>query len=169
MVIGAPGSGKSTLARNLGAVTGLPVHHMDHIHHMPGWVERPKAEKLTMARAVEKSPEWIFEGGLSETYDSRAARADLVVFLDLGVVTRLWRVMKRIWRYYGTVRPDMSPGCPEQFAPEFLWWIVTTATKNRARDAAFIAGLPAEKTLTLRNQTQIDALVAQLSPQKAST
>ena len=41
MVIGAPGSGKSTLARALGERTGLPVFHMDHIHHLPGWAERP--------------------------------------------------------------------------------------------------------------------------------
>lgn len=169
MIIGAPGSGKSTLARNLGVKTGLPVHHMDHIHHLPGWAERPKPEKLAMAHAIEAAPEWVFEGGLASTYDTRAARADLVVFLDLNVINRLWRVLKRIWRYRGTVRPDMAPGCPEQFAPDFLWWILTSNNKNRSRDTAFLAGLPSEKTLTLRSQAQIDAFVAQFPPQKAST
>ena len=55
MVIGQPGSGKSTFARSLGAATGLPVHHMDHIHWMSGWQERPRAEKLRMVREVEAS------------------------------------------------------------------------------------------------------------------
>lgn len=169
MIIGAPGSGKSTLARTLGAATGLPVHHMDHIHHLPGWEQRPRPERVVMAHAVEQSTKWIFEGGFATTYVTRAARADFVVFLDLNVITRLWRVLKRIWRYRGTVRPDMAPGCQEQFAPDFLWWILTSNKKNRSRDIAFLKGLPNEKTLTLRSQAQIDAFVAQFPPQKVST
>ena len=156
MIIGAPGSGKSTLARALGARLGLPVHHMDHIHHLPGWVQRPTPERIAMARAIEEQPAWVFEGGLSSTYATRTARADLVVFLDLPVWQRLWRVGKRIWRYHGTVRPDMAPGCPEQVSFEFIWWIVSTSRKNRARDAAVIAALPPGKGLTLRSQRQID-------------
>ena len=160
MIIGAPGSGKSTLARALGDRLGLPVHHMDHIHHLPGWVQRPTPDRVAMARAVEEQEAWVFEGGLSLTYPTRTARADLVLFLDLPVWQRLWRVARRIRRYHGTVRPDMAPGCPEQVSLEFLWWIVSTARRNRARDAALIAALPPGKGLTLRSQRAIDRFLA---------
>ena len=164
MVIGGPGSGKSTLARALGRITGLPVYHMDHIHHLPGWVQRPTAERVAMAREVEAREEWIFEGGLSATYESRSARADLLIHLDLPMPVRLWRVAKRIWRYRGEVRPDMADGCPEQLDWEFIWWIVSTARKNSARDRALGAARPDGTTVTLRSQAEIDAYLARLVP-----
>ena len=52
MIGGGPGAGKSTLARALGARAGLPVIHIDPIHWMPGWVERPAAEKARLRREV---------------------------------------------------------------------------------------------------------------------
>ena len=60
MIVGGPGSGKSTLARQLGAITGLPVFHMDHIHWKPHWVERDRADKDLMTRVVHAKDSWIF-------------------------------------------------------------------------------------------------------------
>jgi adenylate kinase family enzyme len=44
MIIGPPGAGKSTLAKRMAAITGLPLYHMDQLHFLPGWVEKPKDE-----------------------------------------------------------------------------------------------------------------------------
>ena len=44
-ILGTSGSGKSTLAKRLGETYGLPVLHMDTVHFLPGWVERPFAEE----------------------------------------------------------------------------------------------------------------------------
>ena len=79
MIVGQPGSGKSTLARRIGDRTGLPVVHVDRIHHLPGWVERPRDAKIALALAEQAKPEWVFEGGLSATYEDRFARADVVI------------------------------------------------------------------------------------------
>lgn len=113
MIVGGPGSGKSTLARALGARTGLPVVHVDKIHWLPGWVERSKAEKSRLAHIEEAKPEWIFEGSLTATWPHRAARADTLIWLDLNVSLRLWRVTKRIFQHYGRSRPDLTDGCRE--------------------------------------------------------
>jgi adenylate kinase family enzyme len=143
MIVGQPGSGKSTLARALGRRIDLPVFHMDHIHWQPGWVERPKAEKIRLANAVEAQERWIFEGGLSATYQSRLERADTVIWLDLPVGLRLWRVMKRTLRHLGQARPDLPEGCPEGFHRETLpfWhYIWRTRLSGRQRIVALLAG-----------------------------
>ena len=142
MIVGGPGSGKSTLARRLGAITGLPVHHVDRIHWLPGWVERARDEKVAMARAVEAGERWVFEGGLSATYATRAARADAVVWLDLPVALRLWRVVRRGVVGRGRTRPDLTPGCPEQVDPAFLAYIVRTCARARRRNAALAGAVP---------------------------
>ena len=162
MVIGGPGSGKSTLARRLGDVTGLPVVHMDHIHHLSGWKPRPMAEKLAMHDEVVARERWIFEGGLSKGYASRAARAELIVFLDVPVVQRLYRVTKRTLQHYGRTRPDLPDGCPEQFSGEFFWWIVSTARKNRLRDLALVER-HAEKGRVLRSSREVARFVEEMA------
>ncbi len=114
MVVGQPGSGKSTFARMLGAATGLPVVHIDHIHWMDGWVEREAAEKDRLTREVHARDAWIFEGGHSRTWPERLARADTLVWIDVGLALRTWRVLRRVATGYGRARPDMPAGCPER-------------------------------------------------------
>ena len=53
-ILGTSGSGKSTLAKRLGETYGLPVLHMDTVHFLPGWVERPFAEEEAIVRDVYK-------------------------------------------------------------------------------------------------------------------
>lgn len=167
MIVGQPGSGKSTLARALGSRTGLPVFHMDHIHWQPGWVERPRAEKIRLARAVEAQECWIFEGGLSATYENRLARADTVIWLDLPVGLRLWRVMKRTLRHFGQSRPDLPEGCPEGVHRETLpfWhYIWRTRTTGRRRIVALLAAaLPEVTVIHLRRVSQVRAYLASLA------
>ncbi len=145
MIVGGPGSGKSTLARWLGERTGLPVHHMDHIHHLPNWQPRAMEEKHVMAHAIEARENWVFEGGMSSTYDTRAARADTLIWLDLPVMLRFWRVNKRLWQTYGTRRPDMAEGCVETLGAhtwEFYQWIFQTRVSQRTKIAELVARYP---------------------------
>ena len=154
MVFGGPGSGKSTLARALGDRLGLPVIHMDHIHYTAGWTPRPHPEKVAMVRERVAGDRWIFEGGMSSTYEDRAARADMIVYLDIPLAQRLFRVIRRTARYRGRTRPDLPEGCPERFDPAFLRWIVSTARRNRRRDLAFVAA-HAAKARVLRSRRQV--------------
>ncbi len=145
MIVGQPGSGKSTLARQIGRRTGLPVVHVDRIHHLPGWKERPRDEKIAMAMAEQAKPEWIFEGRLSATFEDRFARADTVIFLDLPLGLRFWRVIKRSVLHYGRTRPDMQEGCPERFSYEFYKWIWDTRETGRQKELELLARDTPEK------------------------
>ena len=141
MILGQPGSGKSTLAQKLGEATGLPVVHMDRIHWMAGWVPRGEAEKYEMARAAMAQEAWVFEGGFSRTWDERAERADTLIWLDVGLWRRLWRVTYRFFRYFGQARPDLPEGCNEgnwREMIEFYKWIWNTRHTSRAKIARLI-------------------------------
>lgn len=136
MIVGGPGSGKSTLARRLGTVLGLPVFHMDHIHWMPGWIERTPDEKTRLTHDVHMRDVWIFEGGHSRSYPERVARADTFIWLDLPVWRRTYRVLRRSLAYRGRTRPDLPDGCPEQFnwqTLDFLGFIWRTRKTARAK------------------------------------
>ena len=136
MIVGGPGSGKSTLAVQLGAQFDLPVFHMDRFHWKENWVERPFAEKKQMVDAVEAQDHWVLEGGISATYANRIQRADLMIWRDLPVGLRLWRVTKRLFRHLGQARPDLPAGCVERLHPEtlaFYWFIWTSRHTSRAK------------------------------------
>ena len=133
MIVGQPGSGKSTLARALGARTGLPVVHIDHIHWNAGWVERSVAEKDRMCAEVEAREDWIFEGGHSRTYANRAARADLLIWLDMPLGLRLWRVTRRSLVGLGQTRADLPDGCPEKLTNLPAFWRFIWRTRHSAR------------------------------------
>ncbi|MCT4608239.1 MAG: AAA family ATPase [Pelagimonas sp.] len=138
MIVGQPGGGKSWLARQMGARTGLPVYHMDQIHWMSGWVERPFEDKLRMATEVENSDRWIFEGGYAVTQAHRLSRADTLVVLDIPFALRVWRVFWRTLRDYGRTRPDLPEGCPENFALEFWQYIWKTRRTVRQRNLSLL-------------------------------
>jgi adenylate kinase family enzyme len=162
MIVGGPGSGKSTLARALGARTGLPVRHMDLIHWQPGWVERDRAEKDRLTRAVHAEDAWIFEGGHSRTYDERAARADTLIWLDLPVGLRLWRVVRRWLTWWGRTRPDLPEDCPERLDPEFIRFILRTRSSARARIGRVVAEHPQLEVHRLRSPREVQQFLVEV-------
>ncbi|MEM7668121.1 MAG: DNA topology modulation protein FlaR [Pseudomonadota bacterium] len=143
MIVGGPGSGKSTLARQLGEKTGLPVYHMDMIHWQPGWIERETDEKARLTREVHARQRWIFEGGFSDTYLDRAARADTLIWLDVAMWRRIVRVIRRMVLNRGKSRPDMPDGCPERLDREFLGFCDSSGRRGKA-------GPPASATWSRR-------------------
>lgn len=139
MIVGGPGSGKSWASRRLAEVSGLPVFHMDHIHWLPGWIEREGLEKDMLVREIHAREAWIFEGGHTRTWRERAVRADLLIWLDLPIGLRLRRVVWRSLRHAGRVRPDMAEGCHEEFGRQtlaflrFMWRTRETARRPAQR------------------------------------
>ncbi|MEM7440071.1 MAG: AAA family ATPase [Pseudomonadota bacterium] len=146
MIIGQPGSGKSTLARAIAVRTGLPVVHMDQIQWRPGWVETDREERRRLTLAAHARDTWVFEGGFSATWADRIQRADTLIWLDVPVATRLWRVSWRTIRYFGQSRPDLPDGCPERFSWEFFRYIWNTRKTSRSKMQNLFDNAPPEKS-----------------------
>ena len=96
-ILGPSNSGKSTLAAALGVQMGLPVIHLDQLHHQPGsdWVPRPADEFTALHDAALAGDEWVIEGNYSRLFAARFARATGIILLDLSTPLSLWRYARR--------------------------------------------------------------------------
>jgi len=135
MIIGGPGSGKSTLARALCEKLGLPVTHIDQLQFGFGWVEVDPAKRDARVRDVIARESWIIDGNYSSTAEERMSRADTLIWLDIPLWRRLWRVARRTLKYYDQSRPDLPAGCPERFSVEFVLYILSSNKRQRAKAA----------------------------------
>ena len=131
MIIGSCGAGKSTLAKQIHAILGLELIHLDQAYWKAGWVEPSKEEwKEKLAVLLEKD-RWIMDGNYGGTMEMRLEKADTVVFLDRSRWVCLYRVFKRIWTYQGQSRPDMAAHCPERFNWPFIKYVYHFQDKKR--------------------------------------
>lgn len=157
MIMGPPGSGKSTLARKLGARLGLPVIHLDQIFWRPGWIESPADAFRAEIDRIAARPAWIIEGNYTVTADSRLARADTLVYLDVPAWLSLTRILRRIVTTHGRTRVDLTPGCPERLDLAFLRFTWTWNRLRRDRHLAMAAAFDG-RTAIFRGRTGIGAV-----------
>jgi adenylate kinase family enzyme len=95
LVAGVSGSGKSTLARRI-AAKGYPYTELDSLHHGEGWTRRPEFE--ADVRAIAAGERWVSEWQYRDVRPLLAARADLIVWLDLPTRVTMARVIRRTIR-----------------------------------------------------------------------
>jgi hypothetical protein len=83
-IIGGPGSGKTSLAVDIGALTGLPVHHLDDVARVGGGdgPVRDSAERDRMLAEILGSSAWVTEGVHLGWTDAVFRDSDLIVWLD---------------------------------------------------------------------------------------
>jgi adenylate kinase family enzyme len=137
LVAGTSGAGKTTLARRIAAVLGTPHVEIDSLFHGPGWTPRPSfvadVERLA-ARAA-----WVTEWQYSQVRDLLAARADLLVWLDLPRATVMRQVTRRtlarrlqrerLW--HGNVEPPLRTILTDR--EHIVRWAWTTHRASRQR------------------------------------
>ena len=156
LIIGSGGAGKSTFARDLGAILGLPVIHLDQLYWREGWQKPSKDEwAITVDRAIAGN-EWVMDGNFGGTLPQRIKRADAIILLDISRWICLWRVAKRAVKYRGVQRPDMAPGCHERFDLEFIRWIWNYPKKSKpAKLALLSASGPDQRVVILRSSREV--------------
>ena len=123
LVIGCSGSGKSTLAKVLAARTQLPLISLDAEFWRPRWQTTPREEWRRRVGELAARDAWIMDGTFDGSLDLRLPRADTLVWFQLPRRVCLWRIVKRVGGSYGSVRPEMAPGCPERIDLGFLHYV----------------------------------------------
>lgn len=159
-IIGYSGSGKSTLAAALGRAYSVPVLHLDRVQFAPGWVERPREDKLAEVQAfLDTHESWVIDGNYTNLwYARRLEESDKIIFMDFGRWTCLYRVLLRFARYHGQTRDSMGEGCPEKIDAEFLRWVLFGGrTAEKVNEYETLCRERSGKVIRIRNQRQLDA------------
>ena len=109
LILGCPGSGKSTFARQLGALTGLPLVHLDNVYWLPdGTHLSPSAFDEALARLLREE-QWILDGNYSRTYEGRIRACD-TVFFWITTQRFAWRAWRNGWAGPGRTCPGRRNG-----------------------------------------------------------
>jgi adenylate kinase family enzyme len=158
MIVGCGGAGKSALARQIGAITGLPVIHLDHHYWGPDWDPMPGPEWVAYQRRLLGGDRWIADGNYGGTLELRAELADTIVFVDLPRRVCLPRAVRR-------VRSPIlqAPGCAQKVDVEFLRWIWTFPKRTRPKVLGVLGRhAPTTDVVHLRSAADIRAFLSRL-------
>ena len=92
-VAGVSGTGKTTLAAAIGEALGVPHVEIDALYHGPDWVPRPSF--VADVEAFTATDCWVTEWQYAAARPVVAARAEVLVWLDLPFRVTLGRVSRR--------------------------------------------------------------------------
>jgi adenylate kinase family enzyme len=95
-VAGVTGVGKTTLSQRISERTGIPHTELDGLYHGANWM--PREEFVADVTALVARDSWVTEWGYSTARPLIAARADLLVWLDLPWRISFGRVLRRTLR-----------------------------------------------------------------------
>jgi len=131
-IIGCAGSGKTTLAFKLQEKTGLPLYHLDQYYWLPNW-GRVGPEKFELAHnALCDKDSWIIEGSYVRFFAYRAAKADLIIFMDVPRYLCMWYVLERSFVHWREVIPGNPAGCEQRIlSPKFFGFLKWVFTFNK--------------------------------------
>lgn len=164
LVIGCCGAGKSTFSKALAKLVHLPLIHLDQQYWKPNWEETKEGEWVKKVKALVVPDQWIIDGNYGGTRNIRLKRADTIIYLDYSMFVIFPRVLRRIFKYRGMVRPDMPSGCKERFDLHFLLYVLNfNRTKRKDIYATLEKAKLNKQVYIFRNDTEADRFLNQWS------
>lgn len=176
-VVGNSGSGKSTLAARIAECIGAPYVEIDALHHLPGWVERDRAELSAEIEHLTAADRWVVDGNYRSVVVEGPVweRADTVVWLALPRSVVMRQIVPRTVRRVVT-RQKLWNGNRERLANVYRWdprhnivrWAWVSHAKYEARYSAAAAEprFAHLRFVVLRSHAEADAWLATLPHQR---
>ena len=160
LIIGISGTGKTWLAKKLSGLLNIPVTHYDQLVWGKNWTEVD--EKIVEQKLAEivKTDHWIIEGFIHPAARVKLEQADVVIYLDYSGAQALWGGLKRWWQCHGRTRPEMAPGCIEEFNWRYLKTMYTRAERPEIETA--IKGFE-NKVIRLKNKKTTADFLAKIN------
>ena len=139
VIMGPSNAGKSTLAAAIGKKTGLPVVHLDQLHHQPNtdWQPRPAAEFASLQRAAIEQDSWVMDGNYSGLLPERLARATGAIVLDDNRWLRLGRYFRRTLLERGRI--GNLEGNKDSVKWSMIHWVLVGSRYSGARYRNFVS------------------------------
>lgn len=94
-IMGSPGAGKSILARNIAALTGHPVVHLDRVFWDSHWCRLSLAARQEIVHKIVGQPRWIVDGTYLSVAPKLMPAVQLVLVLSESPVVCTWRLLTR--------------------------------------------------------------------------
>jgi adenylate kinase family enzyme len=161
LIKGACGAGKSTLGFQLAERLGLPRVELDALHHGPNWAAASATElQARVLAALDDGRGWVVDGN----YDNKLGtlivdRAELIVWLDLPLRTKLMRLVRRTTRR--VVRSEELWNGNRETVKGAFWgrdalfpWAVRAHFRHRRNWPRQLAG---RAVIRLRSPREVDA------------
>ncbi|MFJ7825845.1 DNA topology modulation protein FlaR [Psychrobacillus sp. NPDC096623] len=100
-IVGSVGSGKTTLARKVATKLQIPHFETDNFvwNHKPAGDIRNEIDvRNQLFNDAVKLEEWVIEGVHIDWTDEALLSANQIIFLDIPVNKRTWRIIRRYLR-----------------------------------------------------------------------
>ncbi|MFD1032521.1 AAA family ATPase [Metaplanococcus flavidus] len=100
-IIGSVGSGKTTFAKKLSAKLNIPCYELDNVvreRKETGDIMRTEEKRDAYLAEIIQTDSWIVEGVHHKWVLQSFQKADVIVFLDIGIAIRRRRIIKRYFR-----------------------------------------------------------------------
>ncbi|MCR2792130.1 AAA family ATPase [Microbacterium sp. zg.Y625] len=164
LIAGVAGVGKTTLAHRVADIAHVPHTEIDALFHGPDWTPRP--EFLADVRGLVAQDSWVTEWQYRNVRALLAARADLLVWLDLPFWTVTYpRLVRRTVRrrrsreelWNGNIEPPFRQVLtdPEHIAR----WAISTRHKYRDIVPQLGADFPGLAVVRLGSQREVERWV----------
>lgn len=169
MIVGNNGSGKSFLSKELSAITGLPLVHLDVEFWRPNWGTPTEEEWEKRIEELTSEERWILDGNVNHggTMDLRFEAADLVIFLDINRFVCLLSIIRR----NGKRRSDTTQYQDEKFDQNFLRFCKGIWNYPKTRRRALL-GLhdkyPGKPFLVIKGRSNLRKLLKRWKEKKVS-
>ncbi|MDX2222925.1 MAG: hypothetical protein SFV21_09265 [Rhodospirillaceae bacterium] len=147
LVVGSPASGKSEVARQMGELLKLPVHHLDSLFYLPGWVDQNDQRWSQTLNRVVMTDRWVIDGNFLDSLDWRLPRADAVIWLDYDRYETVRRVAGRMLEPHIATRDGLPAGCKESWSIDFLIFAWKFYVTQRVQLSARLGTLADRQTL----------------------
>lgn len=165
-IIGQPASGKSMLAEKISQKLNIPYLHLDRIYFEEGGHEALKKKdgaarnvyRERLKKSVEKfiaQDSWVSDGWYKRVQPAIAARADVILYLDIPLWRRLLSHAKRA----ASSGRHAELTVVDEFT--FVWTMIERMFTHEPKIRAFMKE-QGSKVLTLRSYTEIDKYLENL-------
>lgn len=94
-VIGGPGAGKTTVSQELSNGLGYAHLELDRFVWEKNWKKSDDESMRERVRTALAIDSWVVDGQYDPITEMILEACDSVIFLDVNIITRFWRVLSR--------------------------------------------------------------------------
>ncbi len=162
VIIGVSGAGKSTLAKNLHAMLGMKVYHLDRAFWQSNWKVKDKETRIDILGHFVQEKQWIIDGNYLRFSAIHLDIADTIIFLDISPLLCLRRLIKRHLEYRKHSRRDTPEGCTDRLTLLRIVKVPTFPLNGRKMIMKKLCMYNSKEIIWLRSPKEVEGFLVQL-------